>query len=1030
MPKHGSLGMISPLLPQSRRISQEVWLRILVNQIARVSLNMVTILIVEQRPTLARLQSTSRAQITMVTRGIHRNTNPVQKTEIFVPPRDGRQTPRTLKCLEKLDNRQRDSKYCVRGEDTVFRNSISEVAPDFQCVGSGLCAHCRGSQPVVIKGSDLQSPNLNRRILQSSVCGPKERGFTSACDRPQCPQQVCIEPSFPDGKHSLFKNSIVTRRLYDKYRSKRRLPFCRNRPSVPKVPPIHVECHDLPIQSSTVRPMFGPEDIYKTNETSGSLSKKESYTPDSIPGRFSHLRAVDEGVLRQHSNISHPSSIPRIHSQLREILSHPISGDHISGIRSELGKNDALATSRENPEDNRVLLSPKTKTCSVASISEADGTIRVGPSCNLASTALLPSPPTRPYKGLTNQQSLLRQHHIPEREFQSRIGLVDCQHPQGQRQPNPPSFPIHNDINRCVEKGVGSSRRECEDQWEMVRTGIQDAHKFPRAESSISRSSVFSQRENTPHSFTSDRQHNCDSIYKQQRRDPLPTTVSLDSGAMGMVSGERHIHHRVTHSGLRKCHSGHRVQGIQRHERLEVGPFSYPATHNVMSDRSLCQSSVSPTRKVHQLETRPSGNSHRCINNRLEASEGVRFSPVQSDLQDPREGNERSDRDCSSNSGLAGSAVVADASQTMHFSPNSASQLSFAAAGPIRPVQGSPDVSSPTPSRVSCLNKRFEAEGFSPEVTKLLISATRTSTRRTYESSWKRWSCWCSKRKINPISAPINEILIFLTDCFNSGSAYRTLNVLRSAISSTHSKIDGYLIGQHPFVTQLLRGALLTRPPQPRYTQTWDVDAVLNYILSMEKNRLLKLKELSLKLVMLMALSCPERISSLSKLDLRYVNFRPEGATFTLATPRKTGSYDKTATALFATFQEDKKLCPVKCLKQYLKLTSDFRPASSPTLPNLLFLSFIRPHNPVTSASIGRWLRTIMKLAGIDTQIFKAHSVRSASTTAASNAFVPLSTIMSMADWSSPSTFKTFYYKPTLNTEYARGVLSSNTVNS
>jgi len=66
-----------------------------------------------------------------------------------------------------------------------------------------------------------------------------------------------------------------------------------------------------------------------------------------------------------------------------------------------------------------------------------------------------------------------------------------------------------------------------------------------------------------------------------------------------------------------------------------------------------------------------------------------------------------------------------------------------------------------------------------------------------------------------------------------------------------------------------------------------------------------------------------------------------------------------------------------------------------------------------------------MKAAGIDSQMFKAHSVRGTSTTAAANTFFPLSTIMSMADWSSPSTFRTFYHKPLFNSEYASGVLSS-----
>ena len=49
-----------------------------------------------------------------------------------------------------------------------------------------------------------------------------------------------------------------------------------------------------------------------------------------------------------------------------------------------------------------------------------------------------------------------------------------------------------------------------------------------------------------------------------------------------------------------------------------------------------------------------------------------------------------------------------------------------------------------------------------------------------------------------------------------------------------------------------------------------------------------------------------------------------------------------------------------------------------------------------------------MKLAGIDTEIFKAHSVRGAATTAAANALVPLEKILHMADWSNASTFRQF----------------------
>ena len=66
-----------------------------------------------------------------------------------------------------------------------------------------------------------------------------------------------------------------------------------------------------------------------------------------------------------------------------------------------------------------------------------------------------------------------------------------------------------------------------------------------------------------------------------------------------------------------------------------------------------------------------------------------------------------------------------------------------------------------------------------------------------------------------------------------------------------------------------------------------------------------------------------------------------------------------------------------------------------------------------------------MSAAGIDSKIFKAHSMRGGSMTAAVNAFVLLSTIMSKAYWSSASIFRTFYStcKSLFNSDFAAGVL-------
>ena len=370
-----------------------------------------------------------------------------------------------------------------------------------------------------------------------------------------------------------------------------------------------------------------------------------------------------------------------------------------------------------------------------------------------------------------------------------------------------------------------------------------------------------------------------------------------------------------------------------------------------LSDGSVCESSNQPTRRLHQLEARSGSHSHRRLYDKLGSSTGLCFPPLQSDIQDPDESNNRPNGTNSCCSSLASPALVAGSSETSNISASVATDQSNPLNGPDQPEPSSSNVPSPSLGRVSHLYQRFQAEGIPTNVADLLIAATRTSTHKTYESSWNRWCRWCSRRKVDPLSSSISDILIFLTEVFNEGLAYRSLNVLRSALSSTHPKIDGFSVGQHPYVTRLLKGALNKRPPKPRYSHTWNVDVMINYIISLGKNSTLSLKTISMKLVTLFALTCPERISALASLDLRHCHVLPEGVSFALTVPRKTGSSDKPAEAFFACFDQDKKLCPVECFRQYLKLSRDVRPVIPSSLPDKLFISFRRPHKPVTSTT-------------------------------------------------------------------------------
>ena len=86
-------------------------------------------------------------------------------------------------------------------------------------------------------------------------------------------------------------------------------------------------------------------------------------------------------------------------------------------------------------------------------------------------------------------------------------------------------------------------------------------------------------------------------------------------------------------------------------------------------------------------------------------------------------------------------------------------------------------------------------------------------------------------------------------------------------------------------------------------------------------------------------------------------------------------------------------------LRQYLTVTCPLRPEGVVKL----FVAVVKPHNPVTSSSIARWLRDTLQHVGIDVGIFGAHSVRGASSSAAAVAGVTTNDILKAADWSSKS---------------------------
>ena len=121
----------------------------------------------------------------------------------------------------------------------------------------------------------------------------------------------------------------------------------------------------------------------------------------------------------------------------------------------------------------------------------------------------------------------------------------------------------------------------------------------------------------------------------------------------------------------------------------------------------------------------------------------------------------------------------------------------------------------------------------------------------------------------------------------------------------------------------------------------------------------------------------------------------------------------------------DERLDVCKYVEAYINKTLKFRVRAvraKEEKPTQLFLSFSNG-KPVLRATISRWIRETLKLAGIDIQQYSAGTTRSASASAAFCQGASAPQIMKAGSWSNINTFNRFYKKSNENTPVGRLIL-------
>ena len=69
----------------------------------------------------------------------------------------------------------------------------------------------------------------------------------------------------------------------------------------------------------------------------------------------------------------------------------------------------------------------------------------------------------------------------------------------------------------------------------------------------------------------------------------------------------------------------------------------------------------------------------------------------------------------------------------------------------------------------------LQERGLSAGVAELISIAWRPGTQSAYASSWQQWSGWCIEQEIDPLQAPVADVVEFLKDMLEKGYSYSTI---------------------------------------------------------------------------------------------------------------------------------------------------------------------------------------------------------------------------------------------------------------
>ena len=276
------------------------------------------------------------------------------------------------------------------------------------------------------------------------------------------------------------------------------------------------------------------------------------------------------------------------------------------------------------------------------------------------------------------------------------------------------------------------------------------------------------------------------------------------------------------------------------------------------------------------------------------------------------------------------------------------------------------------------------------ETLKNLKSSKALNTVRAYKSDFEDFGLFCVKNGFNNLPSEPKIVSLYLTHLSSREAKISTIKRRLVSIGVIHKMKGHYLDTKHPVIIQNLMGIKRRKGTIQKGKKPLLINDIKTLIDVINKEKVPDIKKLRNKALLIIGFSGGFRRNEIVSLDIEDVEFVFEGIKITVK-KSKTDQYGEGMVKGIPHF-ENSLYCPVATLKRWINIS---KIKQGPLFRRFLKGSILS-NNRLTDQSIALIIKNYLVKAGIDSNNYSGHSLRSGFATSAAEAGAEERSIMTM----------------------------------